>query len=97
MMKDPHAHLAAALTGLIALGMTAASLAASAAEEEKCWGVAKAGQNACNTNKSRHSCAGHSKVDNDANDFIPLPKGTCEKIGGRLEPQGDNSESGKKS
>jgi uncharacterized membrane protein len=95
-MKNPHTLITAAVTSVFALGLAASTLSASAADEEKCWGVSKAGQNACNTNKSKHSCAGHSKVDNDANDFIPLPKGTCAKIGGRLDPTGDSAEAAKK-
>lgn len=90
-MKSQHTLITTAVTGLLALGITAAASSAYAADAEKCWGVAKAGQNACNTNKSKHSCAGHSKVDNDPNDFIPLPKGTCLKIGGKLEPAGDTA------
>lgn len=85
-MKDQRTLISTAITGLLVLGITSATGSAYAADEEKCYGVAKAGQNACNSNKSKHSCAGHSKVDNDPNDFIPLPKGSCEKIGGKLEP-----------
>jgi len=95
-MKDQHTLITTAITSLLALGITATAMSAYAAEEEKCWGVAKAGQNACNSNKSMHSCAGHSKVDNDPNDFIPLPKGSCEKIGGKLEPANNKSESTRK-
>ena len=91
-MTDKRTLVSAAVTSLLVLGIAASAGAAYAADEEKCWGVAKAGQNACNTNKSKHSCAGHSKVDNDPNDFIPLPKGSCEKIGGKLEPAGDKAE-----
>ena len=92
-MKDQRKLITSAITGLIALGITASSGSAYAADEEKCWGVAKAGQNACNSNKSKHSCAGHSKVDNDPNDFITLPEGSCLKIGGKLEPAGDKDTS----
>jgi uncharacterized membrane protein len=94
-MNDQHAIITTAVTSLLALGITTSAISANAANEEKCWGVAKAGQNACNSNKSKHSCAGHSKVNNDPNDFIPLPKGSCEKIGGKLEPTGDKAESTK--
>ena len=83
-MNDQRTLIATALTGLLVLGITAT--AAHAADDvEKCFGVAKAGQNACNSNKSMHSCAGRSKVDSDPNDFLPLPKGSCLKIGGKLE------------
>lgn len=85
-MKDHRTLITTAITGLLALGITAAASSAYADDEEKCFGVAKAGKNACNSNASMHSCAGHSKVDNDPSDFIPLPKESCEKIGGKLEP-----------
>ena len=53
---------------------------------EKCYGLAKAGQNDCGSKTSKHSCAGQSKVDNDPNDFKLVPKGSCEKMGGKLTP-----------
>lgn len=95
-MKDQRTLIITAITSLLALGITAPSGFAYAADVEKCFGVAKAGQNACNSNKSKHSCAGHSKVDNDPNDYITLPQGSCLKIGGKLEPAGDkNTPAGK--
>lgn len=86
MTHDQGKLIATAMTGLLALGLAAASGAASAADTEKCFGVAKAGQNACNSNANKHSCAGHSKVDNDPHDFMSTPKGTCLKLGGKIEP-----------
>ncbi|HTI86931.1 MAG TPA: DUF2282 domain-containing protein [Alphaproteobacteria bacterium] len=47
---------------------------------EKCAGVAKAGQNDCQTAMS--SCAGTSKVDRQADAWIYVPEGTCAKIDG---------------
>lgn len=85
-MNDQRTLITSAITGLLALGITVTASSTYAADEEKCYGVAKAGQNACNSNASKHSCAGHSKIDNDPNDFIPLPVGSCAKIGGKLEP-----------
>lgn len=50
---------------------------------EKCYGVAKAGKNDCQTASS--SCAGTSKKDAQADAWIAVPKGTCDKlIGGKL-------------
>ncbi|TAJ87424.1 DUF2282 domain-containing protein [Reyranella sp.] len=50
---------------------------------EKCYGVAKAGKNDCQTAKS--SCAGTSKTDHQNDAWISVPKGTCDKIvGGKL-------------
>lgn len=50
---------------------------------EKCYGIAKAGKNDCQTAKS--SCAGTSKTDRQADAWVSVPKGACEKIvGGKL-------------
>lgn len=50
---------------------------------EKCYGVVKAGKNDCQTATS--SCAGTSKKDAQADAWISVPKGACEKIvGGKL-------------
>ena len=56
--------------------------------KEKCYGIAKAGQNDCGSKYSKHSCAGQAKVDNDPNDFKLVAKGTCDKMGGKLQPAG---------
>lgn len=85
-MKDQRAIISAAITSLIALGIAASAGSVSAAEEEACYSIAKAGQNECSSKSNKHSCAGHSKVDNDPNDFKYVPKGSCLKLGGKLEP-----------
>ncbi len=46
------------------------------AETEKCYGVAKAGQNDCKAGAGT-TCAGTSKVDYDGKAFKQVPKGTC--------------------
>ena len=51
---------------------------------EKCFGVAKAGKNDCAA--GTHSCAGQSKVSKDPKDWKYVPKGECEKMGGKLAP-----------
>lgn len=48
----------------------------------KCYGIAKAGKNACGT--ATHSCAAQAKVDNDPSEWILVKTGTCEKSGGSL-------------
>jgi uncharacterized membrane protein len=80
--------ITAAASTLLAAGLITASVSATAADEakEKCFGVAKAGQNDCGSKASKHSCAGQSKTDNDPNDFKLVAKGTCEKMGGKLMP-----------
>lgn len=75
--------VAAALAGLFALGPAGVAQAQSK-DMEKCWGVAKAGQNDCGSNKTAHSCAGQSKTDYDPEDFKVVKAGTCAKMGGSL-------------
>jgi uncharacterized membrane protein len=45
---------------------------------EKCFGVAAAGQNDCQT--ATHSCAGESKAAAAKDSWIYVPAGTCLKI-----------------
>ena len=60
-------------------------------EKEKCYGVAKAGENDCGNHAQTHSCAGQSTVDGDPGEWIALPAGLCEKLaGGSLEGSGDS-------
>ena len=83
--------LSVAIGGLLALGLAGnASAADKKMEMEKCYGVAKAGMNDCGSKKAGHSCAGQASKNGDANDFLALPKGTCNKIaGGSLSEGGD--------
>ncbi len=50
-----------------------------AAEKEKCYGVAKAGENDCKAGAGT-SCQGTSTVDFQGNAWSFVPKGTCESI-----------------
>ena len=53
---------------------------------EKCYGIAKAGTNDCQTANS--SCAGTSHRDNQGDAWIYLPAGSCEKVvGGSTQPK----------
>jgi uncharacterized membrane protein len=81
-MTTRNAVLAAAVTSLFSLGVTQSAVAADEAKE-KCYGIAKAGKNDCGTNA--HACAGQAKVDNDPEEWVYVPKGTCVKTGGKLE------------
>lgn len=49
-------------------------------EYERCAGIVKTGMNDCAT--SQHGCAGQAKEDYDPDEWISVPKGTCEKIAG---------------
>ena len=51
---------------------------------EKCFGLAKAGQNDC-SNKGNNSCGGTQKINSDPKSYIYVPEGYCERIvGGSL-------------
>ncbi|MEM9101368.1 MAG: DUF2282 domain-containing protein [Pseudomonadota bacterium] len=71
--------VSAALAGLIATGV---STPVAAGGKEKCYGIAKAGQNDCGNLAGTHSCAGQSTVDNDPGEWKLVAKGTCSELGG---------------
>ena len=80
------ARIQAAIAGIVALGF-AATLPAQPVTpkpaQEKCYGIAKAGQNDCGT--AKHACAGlGAKVDKDPNEWKYVNKGSCEKEGGKM-------------
>ncbi len=83
-MKTP-VMLASALAAAISMTAMAGSQAV-AAENEKCFGVVKAGQNDCQT--ATHSCAGTATKDAQGDAWIYVPAGTCDKlVGGSLAPK----------
>jgi len=81
-MKTKTALITAALGSLLAFGVVTAS-AADDANTEKCYGVSKAGKNDCAG--AKHACAGQGTKAGDANEWVKLPKGTCDRlVGGSL-------------
>lgn len=87
-MKRSINMITAAVLALTAGGLIASGAAIAGdkkAEMEKCYGIAKASKNDCQTSTS--SCAGTAKEDRQKDAFIVVPKGTCSKIaGGSLTP-----------
>lgn len=75
--------LAATVASLCLAG---ANPALAAGDKEKCYGIAKAGQNDCATADGSHSCAGQAKEDKSPNEWKYVAKGTCEKSGGKTKP-----------
>lgn len=71
-----------AAASLLALGVMVAAPASQAAGMEKCFGVAKAGQNECAGISGLHSCKGQSSVSYDPGDFKIEAAGTCQEMGG---------------
>jgi uncharacterized membrane protein len=77
--------------GKIALAAVALAIAVSAegadapkTPPEKCFGIAKTGQNDCATPTGTHGCAGRAKRDYGGDEWKYVAKGTCEKLGGKL-------------
>ena len=68
-----------ALAATIGAGLAATPALAQKAPVEKCYGVAKAGQNDCAAGPGT-SCAGTSSRDYQGNAWKLVKKGTCETI-----------------
>lgn len=87
-MNKRHALIAAALASVCATAVntTAAAMETNSGDKEKCYGVAKAGQNDCAAADGSHSCAGQAKADNLPTEWKYVAKGTCEKAGGKTAP-----------
>ena len=72
-----------ALASVLALGLLSGAQAADEKGKEKCYGVAKAGQNDCANLSGTHSCAGQAKAEMGADEWKYVAKGTCAKLGGK--------------
>ena len=81
-MADTKTVVNSALASILAVGLGTVSTNVLAGQPgfEKCAGTVKAGKNDCGT--SKHACGGAAKTDGDAEEWIYLPKGTCDKIAG---------------
>ena len=79
-MKTTHCLVASALAAALSIPVVAQVGPAPQPEfkAEKCYGVAKAGKNDCQTANS--SCAGTSKKDKQGDAWIYAPAGTCDKL-----------------
>src|SRR5688572_6612884 len=78
--------VSSALASVLALGL-AGQAAAQAKDKEKCYGVAKAGQNDCANLAGTHTCAGQAKADNDPGEWKYVAKGTCKDMKGMTEAE----------
>lgn len=81
--------LKTALIGALTLGVGVASIATAAPagamkdanmNMSKCYGINAAHKNDCKS--PGHSCAGQDSKARDANAFVAVPTGLCEKIDG---------------
>ena len=84
-MSRHNSMLHVAISGVLALAGTALASTALAADDskEQCAGIVKAGKNDCAT--ATNACHGHVTSDGNAEAWIYVPKGTCDRIlGGRV-------------
>jgi uncharacterized membrane protein len=73
--------MSSAIGSLLVLAAQPAAQAAGlvqCAEQERCYGIAKAGKNDCSTATS--ACAGTAKQDFQKDAWVYVPKGTCLKL-----------------
>jgi uncharacterized membrane protein len=82
---NQRALIAAAAASLLSTVLL--STPAVAQDKEKCYGIAKAGQNDCANLAGTHSCAGQSKVSDDKGEWKYVAKGTCESMKGMSAEQ----------
>ena len=79
---NQRAMIAAAAASLMSLAFVSATAVAQEKEKEKCFGIAKAGQNDCANLAGTHTCAGQSKVSTDKGEWKYVAKGTCKEMKG---------------
>lgn len=77
---NQRALIAAAAASLLSTALVATP--AVAQDKEKCYGIAKAGQNDCANLSGSHSCAGQSKVSDDPGEWKYVAKGSCKGMKG---------------
>lgn len=84
-MTDSKLIIGTAIAGVLALAAnTAQAVPPAPTHWEKCAGVAKQGMNDCGALDGTHGCASMAAADNDPNEWVYVPQGTCEKIGGTV-------------
>ena len=93
--------VSSALASVLALGLAGQAGAQMPKDpgksSEKCYGVAKAGQNDCANQSGTHSCAGQSKADMSLDDWKYVPTGTCAALKGKTAAEIKAMKDGKKS
>jgi uncharacterized membrane protein len=87
--------VSSALASALALGLVGQA-AAQDKGKEKCYGIAKAGQNDCASLSGTHSCAGQTKQDMSPLDWKYVAKGTCKDMKGLSEAEAKAMKAGKK-
>ena len=74
--------VSSAVAAALALGLVGQVAAQDKAAKEKCFGIAKAGENDCANLSGSHSCAGQAKTDLSVDEWKFVAKGTCKSMSG---------------
>lgn len=74
--------VSSALAAVLGLLPLAGSAHPEEPGKEKCFGIAKAGQNDCANLGGTHGCAGQAATDGDPREWTYVAKGTCKQLGG---------------
>jgi uncharacterized membrane protein len=85
----------AALTAALSASTAVTAHAADGKAKEKCYGIAKAGQNDCADLSGLHGCAGQARFDNDPEEWKYLPQGGCHAAGGKTAEEARAAKAGK--
>ena len=88
--RPPRAHgplLASALALALAQQASAHQPAEAPKGQERCYGVAKKGQNDCGNLGGTHDCAGQAPRDFAIDEWKYVPAGTCKKLKGYSEAE----------
>jgi uncharacterized membrane protein len=84
-----NSYLYSALVAAVSISIANADNSTEQSDREKCWGVAKAGENDCggySEDGEKQTCQGWTTKDNDPYAWSYVKKGTCPGIGGKLNP-----------
>ncbi len=82
-------YLYSALVAAVSISIARAGSTPPENNREKCYGIAKAGDNDCHGSSrdgESHSCPGWSLEDNDPHAWSYVLKGECLKKGGKFSP-----------
>jgi uncharacterized membrane protein len=74
--------IATSAAAVLLASLLASTNVVAQAAKEKCYGISAAGQNDCANASGSHSCAGQSKVANDAGEWKYVAKGECKNMKG---------------
>lgn len=79
-MKNKIKNTALITSAISLILITSLPASAETIDKEQCAGIVKAGFNDCAS--AEHICAGMNSDDGNSDDWLWLPKGTCQKISG---------------